>query len=1186
MLKKYACICLLFLLFVLGMEAQITVEPTLSFPKDGDLLTDSTVNLHWDSIPGASSFRVQVSDDNSFSTVVLDTSLNTSSCLFQTLQPNTTYYWRMKAFVGIDSTAFSDAQTFLYFVPIHASGLKYWLRSDSNLTYNAGTQQVEKWQNIVDTSEYVSQSNTTFQPLRNDSALNEHAAIQFNGNERLDFNTFIAERDFSVFSVSRVSSLDFVSSTSTRYILLGTQTVAAPRIMIGFGNIHSSLANEFFGMDAATSFSPLVQAFAGTTNNLDTVFNVLALGADSSNQTFVEVNAQASQNISNGTFDIDNSLSLNIDRMGQHGTSSDFFFEGEVMELLIYENSLMGDEKDNVYSYFANRYSSPLWLGKNIHIAYGFCDTMILAGDQFSTYAWSTGATSSSITVNTTGAYAVAVTDVFGFTTMDTIEVSYAVNPSFVPAADTTICLGDTIVLNTALDTSIYDVLWSTGATDSVLEITTAGDYWVTVTDSFGCFIVSDTLHVVVDSFPVQVSLGPDRELCQGSSFGLTSGASQAVTYLWSTTETTALAMVGAAGEYRVEVTDSIGCVGRDTLQVTIGGIAPTVNFSVQTPCVNSNTQFTDASTTSDGGNVVAWSWDFGDGATSTAQNPSNNYASNTSYTVTLEITTDSGCVNAAQQMVDVYQNPSANFSVVTAPVCQGATIQFNDNSVSTDGAISSYAWDFGQTGNADTSSLQNPSYTIDTVGSSNVQLTVVSTNGCEGSVTNAVFVNASPEANFTFANQCLDDVVQFTDSSLGNVIQWDWDFGDALLNLQQDEQNPTHQYAEPGTYVVLLEVMELNGCMDTTTLFVEVYDKPIAQFDGAEFCVPGAYQFSDSTMVPAGEQIANWKWEVIDQTYLSEDQNPSFNFVLADTGVHFLQLKVTTANGCIDSSLQAIVLYPNPVSDFSISPSVGIPPFAVELSNLSEMADSYAWDFGNGTTSTDQGPTAISYEDTGSYEVTLVVQTSNGCSDTSAKTVLSVPPLIDIAVTSVDYSFVSGTNFLTLSAGVTNRGTAPVTEFNILGDPSNALSVMERWSGMLEVSNTVNITFDQFFRTSDGALPDVVCVRTITPEGITDIVAENDEMCVTSDQLLLANVYPTPTDGNVVLEYILPETDQVEINLYDLTGTAVVQLFSGEGQEGFNRKSFDLATVNEGIYFIKILFQDTFIRQKVVLHK
>ncbi len=140
-----------------------------------------------------------------------------------------------------------------------------------------------------------------------------------------------------------------------------------------------------------------------------------------------------------------------------------------------------------------------------------FCDTVIYAESRFVEYLWSSGGTDS-IIISSPGDYFITCTDVFGFQSVDTISVSYQGNYLEV---DTTICSGENVVWDTELSNSDFSFEWNSGDTVSSVAFANDGDYWVSVTDVYGCTYISDTLTVIIDTFPSVASIGPDSvELC------------------------------------------------------------------------------------------------------------------------------------------------------------------------------------------------------------------------------------------------------------------------------------------------------------------------------------------------------------------------------------------------------------------------------------------------------------------------------------------------------------------------------------------------------------------------------------------------------------------------------------------------------------------------------------------------
>jgi len=175
------------------------------------------------------------------------------------------------------------------------------------------------------------------------------------------------------------------------------------------------------------------------------------------------------------------------------------------------------------------------------------------------------------------------------------------------------------------------------------------------------------------------------------------------------------------AGTYDLTytVTDSNGCVGSDSITVTVIVCCnPVADFTAAPTscCAPLTVQFTDQSTTTPG-SIVAWDWDFGDGSSSTAQNPSHTYAAGT-YTVTLTVTDEHGCTNAP---------PTAAFEATPLSCCAPLDVDFSDLSTAGDNPITGWDWDFGD---GSSSTAQNPSHTY-AAGTYTVTLTVTDEHGC-----------------------------------------------------------------------------------------------------------------------------------------------------------------------------------------------------------------------------------------------------------------------------------------------------------------------------------------------------------------------------------------------------------------------------------------------------------------------
>lgn len=178
-----------------------------------------------------------------------------------------------------------------------------------------------------------------------------------------------------------------------------------------------------------------------------------------------------------------------------------------------------------------------------------------------------------------------------------------------------------------------------------------------------------------------------------------------------------------------LRVTDSIGTTATDTTWVDILNKDPVAAFthSPLDPDTSDDIAFVDTSTDPDG-TIASWSWDFGDGSTSTDNNPTHSYADDGEYIVTLNVTDNDGATNETSHPITILNvGPIASINVSPAEPIVDKEAQFTDTSTDSDGDIVSREWDFGD---GQTSDVQNPTHQYDEVGEYNVTLTVTDDDG------------------------------------------------------------------------------------------------------------------------------------------------------------------------------------------------------------------------------------------------------------------------------------------------------------------------------------------------------------------------------------------------------------------------------------------------------------------------
>lgn len=212
-----------------------------------------------------------------------------------------------------------------------------------------------------------------------------------------------------------------------------------------------------------------------------------------------------------------------------------------------------------------------------------YCGNLVLDAQNVigSTYLWNDSSTADTLVVTTSGTYFVTVTDSTGCAGIDTINIIIATPPIVDLGEDTTQCQGS-ILIDAGNNGITY--LWSDSTMAQTLTVSNSGSYWVIVSDSNGC-TASDTVNIVIG---VAVNLGSDQAQC-GSSYTLDAGNPGAV-YLWNDNTTAQTLTITASGTYYVEVTDTNGCIGSDTINLTLNPLpVATLNLPLDSICDNSN---------------------------------------------------------------------------------------------------------------------------------------------------------------------------------------------------------------------------------------------------------------------------------------------------------------------------------------------------------------------------------------------------------------------------------------------------------------------------------------------------------------------------------------------------------------------------------------------------------------------
>ena len=525
-------------------------------------------------------------------------------------------------------------------------------------------------------------------------------------------------------------------------------------------------------------------------------------------------------------------------------------------------------------------------LGPDILVCPGI-DTTLYIGSDWQQILWNDLSSGDSLNILFEGVYYVNVTDLNGCSANDTLSFGYVDQDQVNLGNDITICQGAEAIFNIG---TYSNYLWHNGSSDIQYISSSEETVWVEVKDSNGC-ISKDTAQVFIsDSLPV--NLGPDSDFCEGDSIVLNSGYPETgYTFTWSTSETNSDIILHSSGTYHVLVEDLVGCIGRDTVVITMN-TRPMINLGVDKQICNGSTNLFNA----------------GAGWVSTVWNTSDTSASITVrdggyYSVTVQDM--NGCLSSDTASLAVYDNPSPDLGDDQI-ICSSSSALFTVlNYVS-------YVWHNGDT---------QESYSSNQEGS--VYVTVTDSNGCSGSDTAEIILreelNVDLGPDLDTCNQTSMNLYSGYTSSQYTFL---WNTGETSQDILINSS---------GTYFV--RVTDINGCHGSDTILISLHQTPFVDLGSDTTICAG-----DSIFLDPG---SGWSDIIWSDGYLGQ-----INFLETEGNY---SVRVIDSNGC--EGTDEIILTVNSVPAMSLGPDVEVcPGEKVTFSTTPSNFDSYLWNDGSNT--------------------------------------------------------------------------------------------------------------------------------------------------------------------------------------------------------------------------------------------
>lgn len=676
----------------------------------------------------------------------------------------------------------------------------------------------------------------------------------------------------------------------------------------------------------------------------------------------------------------------------------------------------------------------------------------------------------------------------------------------------------------------------------------------------------------------------PATTLCTNGSIAfenLTPGEfNDDITWLWdfgdgtTSSEKNPSHTYTSGGTKTVTLTASIlGCsasISHD-LEVIEG---PNVDFSATNLCFGEEVQFTNL-TVGDG--ITSYAWDFGNGETSSEISPATTYDAPGAYTVSLTVTSVSGCSTTRTKNVTIRSLPQVDFAHAMA--CSGVNTAFEDQSSVAEGSISSWYWDFGD---GHTATQKNPIHAYEAPGTYEVKLIVTSSYGCVDSTTQTVLVKAAPKADFDMEIGCVGTLSRFIDATVvpdgDEIVNRVWVINSATFYAV----NPEVPFTQPGNYNVKLTVTSSNGCISSITKTVVIDPLPAVDFAVDNACVGEKVAFTDMTQVIGDDEVVDWQWQ-FGGVATSDEQHPEV--VFSQAGNLLVTLTVTTARGCTESVYRTIMINGQPQAAFSVDKRVGAPPLQVNFTNSTIGTVSYQWWFGDpdNTSSTEANPT-FTYTDIGRYEAKLIATNAAGCSDTASVFIETLDPKMDLAVDALNVFTIAGD--LQAVMKLTNKGSITVLNFDILIDLGGQVSLKEKFSGEIVAGESINYPLSVRMSEQEAARVPYICVTLMLDEtGFAEVNTENNKACKElSNEFVLLSPYPNPVEDWVYLSFVMPEQQPVTLTVMNNLGKVVEDRALANTKIGLNEYTWDLTALPAGSYVLKVKYKDSVYLRKVVI--
>ncbi|MEY4904334.1 MAG: hypothetical protein RLZZ292_2149, partial [Bacteroidota bacterium] len=714
---------------------------------------------------------------------------------------------------------------------------------------------------------------------------------------------------------------------------------------------------------------------------------------------------------------------------------------------------------------------------------------------------------------------------------INAVETPLAIN-NLLKLVSKTTCVDKTVPVGLTTSTGGNTFSWAFGANASQATATGAGPFNVKYSTSGKKVVALKVVNATTGTYwfydTITVKPIPDAAFTAaktGNTINFTNTSKDANSYEWTfgdnttiNTEKNPSHLYTQGGSYTVQLIITGDC-GKDTVKQTLNLVQAAMNIDAKVICLNKSVVIKETSL----GSPDKITFDFGKDAKDNSFNGAHKvtYTSIGKKIITLTVSNSFG-TSTIYDTVLVKPLPKTNFTYGS----------FNTSVVFTNTSINAttYLWSFDD----GTSSTENaPTHQFATAGTHLVSL--FATGDCGTDTLKQTITIKSVTANFAFNKKtiCLNETLNVSNQSLGDALQYNWNFGTGATKTALGNENYSVQFDSPGKKSITLSVTNANGTSTYTDTLI-VLPLPTVAFDYT-------YYNKLATFKNTTTNTKTYTWTFGDNT-TSTDANPTHTYTQA--GIYTVILVATGECGSVSATKSVEIKTVE--AAFAGKATLPCEGQIFKFSSAS-VGDNltYDWNFGAGATpatSTQSGPIDVTYSTTGQKTVTLIVKNANGDAKMQNNYTIYANPKADFSST-----LANGT--LTTTNLSTN---AKSYDWNF-GDAATSIeqSPIHKYTqnGTYSVSLKAN---SEFCGTSEKKTSIIVNIV-----GTEDAAWKNFH----------AQILPNPNDGHFILDLKSDKIEAIDVQILDTNG----KLITKRTMQSIDHQAFNLEHLAKGIYLVRL---------------